>query len=41
MVKRGIDDDHDDIPDGEFTGSEKKQENPLTFSTVFVIKYVY
>lgn len=28
VVKRGIDDDHDDIPDGEFTASEKKQENP-------------
>lgn len=28
VVKRGIDDDHDEIPDGEFTGSEEKQESP-------------
>lgn len=28
VVKRGIDDDHDDIPDGEFTGAKNKQENP-------------
>lgn len=34
VVKRGIDDDHDEIPDGEFTDSEEKH-NKMIFYAVF------
>lgn len=39
VVKRGIDDDHDEIPDGEFTGSEEKHKK-IIFYTVLVMQYV-
>lgn len=38
VVKRGIDDDHDEIPDGEFTASEGKEQKK---STMFIEKDSY
>lgn len=40
VVKRGIDDDHDEIPDGEFTGSEKSSKILLVFYIVFIIIFI-
>lgn len=44
VVKRGIDDAHDEIPDGEFTPSEEKHQKKKKkkrFYTVSIIQYVY